>query len=84
MGGAVAADMLFTQGTTRDRGGIAIFLSFPNINECVDYCAHHASGYMARFIGRFDPAVNTGDYMYHCHILEHEDAGMMGFFRIEQ
>lgn len=36
-----------------------------------------------RFIGRFDPAVNMGDYLYHCHILEHEDAGMMGFFRIQ-
>ena len=41
-------------------------------------------GDTVRFIGRFDPAVNTGNYMYHCHILEHEDAGMMGFFRIEQ
>jgi len=20
--------------------------------------------------------------MYHCHILEHEDAGMMGYFRV--
>ncbi len=40
-------------------------------------------GETVRFIGRFDPAVNKGDYMYHCHILEHEDAGMMGFFRIE-
>ena len=40
-------------------------------------------GETVRFIGRFDPAVNTGDYMYHCHILEHEDAGMMGFFRIQ-
>ena len=41
-------------------------------------------GETVRFIGRFDPEVNRGDYMYHCHILEHEDAGMMGFFRIEQ
>ncbi len=40
-------------------------------------------GETVRFIGRFDPAVNRGDYMYHCHILEHEDAGMMGFFRIQ-
>jgi FtsP/CotA-like multicopper oxidase with cupredoxin domain len=40
-------------------------------------------GETVNFIGRFDPAVNTGDYMYHCHILEHEDAGMMGFFRIQ-
>ncbi|WP_414651885.1 multicopper oxidase domain-containing protein [Hyphomonas sp. UBA4510] len=22
-------------------------------------------------------------YMYHCHILEHEDAGMMGQFTVE-
>ncbi len=40
-------------------------------------------GETVRIIGRFDPAVNSGDYMYHCHILEHEDAGMMGFFRIQ-
>lgn len=40
-------------------------------------------GETVRFIGRFDPVVNSGDYMYHCHILEHEDAGMMGFFRIQ-
>lgn len=25
----------------------------------------------------------TGMYMYHCHLLEHEDAGMMGQFMIE-
>jgi FtsP/CotA-like multicopper oxidase with cupredoxin domain len=40
-------------------------------------------GETVRIIGRFDPAVNRGDYMYHCHILEHEDAGMMGFFSIQ-
>jgi len=40
-------------------------------------------GETVRFIGRFDPLVNIGRYMYHCHILEHEDAGMMGFFRIQ-
>ncbi len=34
-----------------------------------------------RVIGKFEP-VNKGDYMYHCHILEHEDAGMMGYFRV--
>ena len=34
-----------------------------------------------RIIGKFEP-VNQGDYMYHCHILEHEDAGMMGYFRV--
>ena len=40
-------------------------------------------GETVRIIGRFDPLVNYGDYMYHCHILEHEDDGMMGFFRIQ-
>ena len=34
-----------------------------------------------RIIGKFEP-INQGDYMYHCHILEHEDAGMMGYFRV--
>ncbi|MDH5801371.1 MAG: multicopper oxidase domain-containing protein, partial [Gammaproteobacteria bacterium] len=36
-----------------------------------------------RIIGRFDPVVNRGKYMYHCHILEHEDAGMMGVFEVQ-
>jgi len=35
-----------------------------------------------RFIGQFDPVINIGRYMYHCHILEHEDNGMMGIFEI--
>jgi len=34
-----------------------------------------------KIIGKFEP-INQGDYMYHCHILEHEDAGMMGYFRV--
>jgi FtsP/CotA-like multicopper oxidase with cupredoxin domain len=38
-------------------------------------------GETVRIIGKFEP-VNYGDYMYHCHILEHEDAGMMGYFRV--
>ena len=39
-------------------------------------------GETVRIIGKFDGTINYGDYMYHCHILEHEDAGMMGYFRI--
>lgn len=35
-----------------------------------------------RFIGKFDPTINFGKYMYHCHILEHEDNGMMGTFEV--
>ena len=37
-------------------------------------------GETVRIIGNFSGSV--GDYMYHCHILEHEDAGMMGYFRV--
>jgi len=39
-------------------------------------------GESIRIIGRFDPLVNIGKYMYHCHILEHEESGMMGIFEI--
>ena len=39
------------------------------------------AGETVRIIGKFEP-INVGDYMYHCHILEHEDAGMMGYFRV--
>jgi blue copper oxidase len=38
-------------------------------------------GETVRIIGRFEP-VNIGKYVYHCHILEHEDAGMMGVFEV--
>ena len=35
------------------------------------------------FIVRFDyPATEQYPYMYHCHILEHEDMGMMGQFTV--
>ncbi len=40
-------------------------------------------GETVRIIGSFDPVINTGKYMYHCHILEHEDAGMMGTFEVK-
>jgi len=40
-------------------------------------------GEVVRFIGHFDPVVNIGEYMYHCHILEHENTGMMGIFKIQ-
>jgi FtsP/CotA-like multicopper oxidase with cupredoxin domain len=26
----------------------------------------------------------TGDFLYHCHILDHEDGGMMGIIRVKQ
>jgi FtsP/CotA-like multicopper oxidase with cupredoxin domain len=42
-----------------------------------------------RIIGRFpdysccpDPAMNMESYMLHCHILEHDDHGMMTQFKV--
>jgi len=41
------------------------------------------SGTTTRFIARFsDYADSIHPYMYHCHILPHEDAGMMGQFTV--
>ncbi|MDP7455617.1 MAG: multicopper oxidase domain-containing protein [Gammaproteobacteria bacterium] len=41
------------------------------------------SGEELRIIMRFDDyADNENPYMYHCHILEHEDLGMMGQFLV--
>ncbi len=37
----------------------------------------------ADLLMRFEqPATDAAPYMYHCHILEHEDAGMMGQFSV--
>lgn len=40
-----------------------------------------AGGSVVRFIAKFEDFYNdTLPYMYHCHMLTHEDAGMMGQF----
>ncbi len=39
-------------------------------------------GEMVRIIVRFGNY--TGIYMYHCHLLEHEDRGMMGQFAVDE
>jgi len=37
----------------------------------------------AEILVRFDqPASGATPFMFHCHILEHEDAGMMGQFTV--
>src|SRR5699024_3915317 len=38
------------------------------------------AGEAVKLIGTFK---QKGVFMYHCHILEHEDAGMMGQFQVE-
>jgi len=41
--------------------------------------AHQSLKFIVKMI---DYADNTVPYMYHCHYLEHEDAGMMGQFLV--
>jgi len=31
----------------------------------------------------FATPIRFGDFLYHCHLLEHEDGGMMGLIRVE-
>ncbi|SEA24536.1 Multicopper oxidase with three cupredoxin domains (includes cell division protein FtsP and spore coat protein CotA) [Thalassobacillus cyri] len=38
-------------------------------------------GEMVRLIATFD---HSGLFMYHCHILEHEDSGMMGQYEVDE
>ena len=45
--------------------------------EVVLVMPHKTVGIIARFSDFTDP---VNPYMFHCHILEHEDAGMMGQF----
>ncbi len=41
------------------------------------------AGEIVRILVRFDHYTDPDlPYMYHCHILEHEDAGMMGQFTV--
>jgi bilirubin oxidase len=36
-----------------------------------------------RFITKFETFCDTVPYMYHCHMLKHEDDGMMGQFNVQ-
>ena len=38
-------------------------------------------GEQVKFLVRFSDY--TGLYMYHCHIIEHEDMGMMRYYRVD-
>jgi suppressor of ftsI len=36
-----------------------------------------------KFLLRFDPPIIAGEYVYHCHIVQHEDQGMMANIVVE-
>ena len=63
-------------------------LRHPDASSPIEMCIRD-SGYITRVIARFDlPAgtqVNPGDefrYVWHCHVLEHEDNEMMRPYKI--
>ena len=41
-------------------------------------------GEVVKIIGTFNDFTGETPYMYHCHILPHEDRGMMGQFQVQQ
>lgn len=58
-----------------DRNGVPE--PVPRWEDTIDIPAHES----ARIVVRFDDF--PGKWMYHCHILEHEDMGMMGVLLLE-
>ncbi len=58
-----------------DRDGVPE--PYPSWNDTVNVPKH---GYV-RIVVRFDDF--AGKWMYHCHILDHEDAGMMGILQVQ-
>ncbi len=50
-----------------------------------DLPIHHADTILIRPKERVDAAFvadNPGDWMFHCHIIEHQESGMMGYVRV--
>jgi len=62
------------QAQVLDRGGVPE--PFPSWNDTVNIPKHSS----VRIVVRFDDY--PGRWMYHCHILDHEDEGMMGVLEL--
>jgi FtsP/CotA-like multicopper oxidase with cupredoxin domain len=79
--------------------GLATFVSQNDSSMDHPFHIHGArfqvmeTGYLAwkdTFIVKADESItivsdleSPGDWMYHCHILEHEETGMMGVFQVQ-
>lgn len=62
-----------------ERNGMPPLPSERGFKDTVNVPPHSRVKVIARFTGPGDPML---PYMFHCHILEHEDHGMMGQFMI--
>lgn len=62
-----------------ERNGQPPLASERGLKDTVNVPAHGYVKVIAKFTGPGDPMI---PYMFHCHILEHEDHGMMGQFII--
>jgi FtsP/CotA-like multicopper oxidase with cupredoxin domain len=50
--------------------------------DCESIAAYHA-GLCKAYVNVIDvPFAVAGDFVYHCHVLEHEDGGMMARIRV--
>ena len=58
-----------------ERNGVPV--AFPSWKDTVNVPKHES----VRFVVRFDH--HAGKWMFHCHILDHEDQGMMGILELQ-
>jgi FtsP/CotA-like multicopper oxidase with cupredoxin domain len=58
-----------------DRNGVPE--PFPSWNDLVNVPKHETMRFVVRFTDY------AGKWMYHCHILNHEDQGMMGILELK-
>ena len=68
-----------TQFRILDRDGRAVGPAEQGLKDTILLRAGERARILIRFNDYTDPEL---PYMYHCHILEHEDAGMMGQFTV--
>ncbi len=65
------------------RSGVAVAPEEMQFYDTVDVPAWSGTGPYPNVTVRMDfRGPDTGDFVYHCHILEHEDGGMMAIIRV--
>ena len=68
----------------REWSGVAVNEPFVRDTVSIPYYNGRALQYPSvRLRMDFRDPDTVGTFLYHCHLLEHEDAGMMGSIRVE-
>ncbi len=66
-----------TQPVYEDNAPLPYATSETNPNGCIGLADYHAGNCKATPVWLEIPFKWAGEFVYHCHILEHEDGGMM-------